>query len=225
MPIPVTCPCRHEWTVGEEKAGDGVMCPSCGREVIVPVPVGLDVDKAREDARRAAAEEGPPSKVKSFARGLGTWIDQTFVQRRLFTVVLLLVLVVVVPILIWAASTVIHTLQHRTAVHYGRGVDDELGTQEMRERMRLNRRYREEVEAAKKAKEDARAKEAGTTSASKADAAVSPDKRLEQAKSLKEQGQLAEARAALQQLIEKHADSPQAAQARKILEDLPAASP
>ena len=219
MPIPVRCPCQHEWDVAEGEAGDGVMCPECGREVIVPVPKGLDVDKARDDARRAAAEQPPPSKAKSLAEGLGTWVDQTFVQRRLFTVATLLVLIVVIPVLIWAVATISRTLKHGQAVHYGKGVDDELGTKEMRERMRQDRIYRERLEAGKKAKEAADKK----GEASEAGTAAGPAELLAQAKELKEEGKSGAARGVLQQVIDTHPESAEAKEARTILKGLPAA--
>ena len=222
MPISVHCPCEHEWTVPDDKAGDGVICPSCGRTVIVPVPEGLDVARAREEARHEAEKEAPPPKTKSFAEALGTWVDQTFVQRRLFTIVTLLVLVVVIPILIWAVSTITTTLQ-KEGVHFHRGVDDVLdpgktyGTEEFRRRERARREYEKRL---KQEQESAPPEaEKGKTS-TKAEAESEPGKLLAAAKQLREQGKPDEARKVLKQLIVKYPDSKSAAEAGKLLEQL-----
>lgn len=174
------------------------MCPDCGRTVIVPVPEGLDVEKAREEGRRAAEEGPPPSKTRSFADALGTWADQTFVQRRLFTAVVLVVVIVVIPVLIWSVLTIVRTVQRGQDLHYRRGVDDQLdpkkySTYEIRERARQKRVYEERLKTAKL---------------------------LDEAKSLREKGELEQARDVLTQLVEKYPNSAQAPEARKILEEL-----
>ena len=180
----------------------------------MPVPAGLDVAKAREEGKQAAEQAPPPSKTKSVAQAIGTWVDERFVQHRVFTIVTLVLLVLVIPIAYMAVASVINALSG-TPVHYGKGADDQLmqkeyGTEEFRKQAREQRVYKKRLGASKE-----------TTGESGDDALAA--EMLTQANSLREQGKIDGARATLKRLIEKHPTSPQAKEAHVILEELPEA--